>query len=69
MSRSKKPPLDADTILVTLDQIGNSIDAMTDVVNQLREYLDLNFEEEVVVDLEFDDEGRPLLEREFRTLH
>ena len=69
MSRSKKPPLDADTILVTLDQIGNSIDAMTDVVNQLRQYLDLNFEQEVVVDFEFDEEGYPLYEREVRTIH
>ena len=69
MSRRKKPPLDADTILVTLDQIGNSIDAMTDVVNQLREYLDMNFAEEVVVDFEFDEEGSPFYDREFHTIH
>lgn len=69
MSRHKKPPLDADTILVTLDHIGNSIDAMTDVVNQLRQYLDLNYEAEVVVDFEFDDEGYPMVDREARTLH
>ena len=69
MSRSRKPPLDADTILVTLDQIGNSIDAMTDVVNQLRQYLDMNFAEEVVVDFEFDEAGCPLYDQEVNTVH
>lgn len=69
MSRRKKPPVDADTILVTLDQIGNSIDAMTDVVNQLRQYLDMNFVEEVVVDFEFDEEGRPLYDQDAHTVH
>ncbi len=69
MSRSKKAPLDADTILVTLDQIGHSIDAMTEVVNQLRQYLDQNFEDEVVVDFEFDEDGAPLYEREEQLIH
>jgi hypothetical protein len=69
MSRSKKAPLDADTILVTLDQIGHSIDAMTEVVNQLRQYLDQNFEDEVVVDFEFDEDGAPLHEREEQLIH
>jgi hypothetical protein len=39
MSDDKKPQADSDTILLTLDQIGQTIDIMTSVVGRLRGYI------------------------------
>jgi len=39
MSEEKKGQVDAETILITLDQIGQTIDIMTDVVGRLRGYI------------------------------
>jgi hypothetical protein len=39
MSDDKKGQVDAETILMTLDQIGQTIDIMTDVVGRLRGYI------------------------------
>ena len=39
MSDLKKEQLDSETILLTLDQIGQTIDIMTSVVGRLRGYI------------------------------
>ena len=39
MSDDKKAPVDNETILLTLDQIGQTIDIMTNVVGRLRGYI------------------------------
>ena len=39
MSDNKKAQLDSETILMTLDQIGQTIDIMTNVVGRLRGYI------------------------------
>ena len=39
MSDSDKSPTDNETILMALDQIGQTIDVMTSVVGRLRNYL------------------------------
>lgn len=69
MSNDKKPPLDPDSIFATLDQIGNAIDAMTDVVGQLRYYLENHCVEEHIVDFEFDEDGVPIYESGDHIVH
>ena len=39
MSNSDKSPTDTETILMALDQIGQTIDVMTSVVGRLRTYV------------------------------
>ena len=39
MSDEKKAEVDSETILMTLDQIGQTIDIMTNVVGRLRGYI------------------------------
>ena len=39
MSDDKKAQVDSETILMTLDQIGQTIDIMTNVVGRLRGYI------------------------------
>ena len=39
MSENKKQPSEAETILLALDQISQTIDVMTSVVGRLRTYL------------------------------
>ena len=39
MSDNKKANVDSETILITLDQIGQTIDIMTNVVGRLRGYI------------------------------
>ena len=39
MSDSDKRPTDTETILMALDQIGQTIDVMTSVVGRLRSYV------------------------------
>ncbi|MGK0441206.1 MAG: hypothetical protein ACJA0N_001003 [Pseudohongiellaceae bacterium] len=39
MSGQKKAPVDTETILMTLDQLGQTIDIMTTVVGRLRHYV------------------------------
>lgn len=39
MTDNKKPQNDAETILMALDQISQTIDVMTSVVGRLRSYL------------------------------
>lgn len=46
MSNDKKTQLDSETILMTLDQIGQTIDIMTNVVGRLRGYITEQLEEE-----------------------
>ncbi len=40
MTNTKKPSLDPETVLDTLDHIGQAIDAMNEVVVELRDYLE-----------------------------
>ena len=45
MSDNKKAQLDSETILMTLDQIGQTIDIMTNVVGRLRGYITEHIDE------------------------
>lgn len=45
MSDDKKAPVDNETILLTLDQIGQTIDIMTNVVGRLRGYITEHMDE------------------------
>jgi len=39
MNNNKKAPIDTETVLMTLDQLGQTIDIMTSVVGRLRNYI------------------------------
>lgn len=39
MSDNKNDPVDTETILITLDQVSQTIDIMTNVVGRLRGYI------------------------------
>ncbi len=39
MTDNKNTPVDSETILITLDQIGQTIEIMTSVVGRLRGYI------------------------------
>ena len=45
MSEDKKAPVDNETILLTLDQIGQTIEIMTNVVGRLRGYITEHMDE------------------------
>lgn len=40
MSEDKKSDLDADRIMMTIDHIGETIDALTNILGRLRSYVD-----------------------------
>ena len=42
MSTDKKEPVDSEKILITLDQIGQTIEIMSSVVGRLRGYINEN---------------------------
>ena len=56
MSDSKKAEVDSETILMTLDQIGQTIDIMTNVVGRLRGYITEQIEHKPEGDFERDQE-------------
>lgn len=68
MSDNKKSDVDSETILMTLDQIGQTIDIMTNVVGRLRGYITEQIDNEVASDIDRT-EGRPLVHKESQTLH
>lgn len=50
MSDDKKAPVDNEAILLTLDQIGQTIDIMTNVVGRLRGYITEHMEDAETMD-------------------
>lgn len=54
MSDNKKAEVDSETILMTLDQIGQTIDIMTNVVGRLRGYITEQIEHKPERDFERD---------------
>lgn len=68
MSDSKKSDVDSETILMTLDQIGQTIDIMTNVVGRLRGYITEQMDNEVLSDFDRA-EGKALVHKESQTLH
>ncbi len=68
MSDNKKAEVDSETILMTLDQIGQTIDIMTNVVSRLRGYITEQIDNEMTSDLDIP-EGKPLIHKESQTLH
>ena len=46
MSNVKKPATDAESILLTLDQLGQTLDIMNNVVGRLRGYLHTHLREQ-----------------------
>ena len=68
MSENKKADVDSETILMTLDQIGQTIDIMTNVVGRLRGYITEQTDNEIASDLDRG-EGKPLVHKESETLH
>lgn len=69
MSSEKKSDVDNETILMTLDQIGQTIDIMTNVVGRLRGYITEQIDNELTNDLDTRTEGKPLVHKESPTLH
>ncbi len=70
-SDDKKAQVDSETILMTLDQIGQTIDIMTNVVGRLRGYITEQVEEvdrKNASDFERHDE-KLLIHKESHTLH
>ena len=68
MSDNKKPLADNETILLTLDQIGQTIDIMTNVVGRLRGYITEQMETETSREHEFNTQS-PMVHKQSRTLH
>ncbi|WP_101760201.1 hypothetical protein [Oceanicoccus sp. KOV_DT_Chl] len=65
MSDDKKAQLDSETILMTLDQIGQTIDIMTNVVGRLRGYIT----EQTSAQTNQDKEITPTVAEHSQTLH
>ncbi|MCP5146797.1 MAG: hypothetical protein H6986_01625 [Pseudomonadales bacterium] len=63
MSDSDKRPTDTETILMALDQIGQTIDVMTSVVGRLRSYVQ---QREAATGVE---QSTPAASRADQTLH
>lgn len=68
MSDNKKTSADSETILLTLDQIGQTIDIMTNVVGRLRGYITEKMDNDISSDFD-GGEGQPLVHKESKTLH
>lgn len=68
MSDNKKSDVDSETILMTLDQIGQTIDIMTNVVGRLRGYITEQIDNERPNDPEQRDD-KSLVHKESQTLH
>ena len=70
MSENKKADVDSETILMTLDQIGQTIDIMTNVVGRLRGYIteQVEADKEITMEVEIG-EGKELIHKESQTLH
>lgn len=68
MSDEKKAEVDSETILMTLDQIGQTIDIMTNVVGRLRGYITEQVDSQTSnkTDLAAKE---PLVHKESQTLH
>ena len=68
MSDNKKADVDSETILMTLDQIGQTIDIMTNVVGRLRGYITEQVDNKIANELDRG-EGQALVHKESQTLH
>ncbi|MGK0499325.1 MAG: hypothetical protein ACJAYG_000962 [Oceanicoccus sp.] len=68
MSDNKKADVDSEIILMTLDQLGQTIDIMTNVVGRLRGYITEPISNENRTNLERCDE-QVLVRKESETLH
>jgi hypothetical protein len=68
MSDNKKADVDSEIILMTLDQLGQTIDIMTNVVGRLRGYITEPINNENRTNLERCDE-QVLVRKESETLH
>ncbi|ARN74554.1 hypothetical protein [Oceanicoccus sagamiensis] len=69
MSDDKKADVDSETILMTLDQIGQTIDIMTNVVGRLRGYITEQVDNKVTDELDLSEGQQPLIHKESQTLH
>ena len=68
MSDDKNAEVDSETILMTLDQIGQTIDVMTSVVGRLRGYITEQADDDIACEQDRSD-GQPLTHKESKTLH
>jgi hypothetical protein len=71
MSDRKNRPMDPESILATLEHIGQAIDAMTAVVGELRDYLDQHYDVVEVSSVALEPEELELAEIDsgMRTVH
>lgn len=70
MADNKKDVVDSETILMTLDQIGQTIDIMTSVVGRLRGYITEQIDNPSTKNFEMDfSDEHALVHKESRTLH
>lgn len=69
MSDDKKAQLDSETILMTLDQIGQTIEIMTNVVGRLRGYITEQTTEAEATPTSPDAEAALMLGEQSQTLH
>lgn len=68
MSTDKKEPVDSEKILITLDQIGQTIEIMTSVVGRLRGYINENNDHPITANNEDFDISNPYQEQS-QTIH
>ena len=68
MSDNKKAEVDSETILMTLDQIGQTIDVMTSVVGRLRSYMTEQADNKLANELN-KSEAQAIVHKESQTLH
>lgn len=52
---NKKPPMDPETVLVTLDQISQTIEVLTGVVGRLQHYVQTHMPQQPQDELPFTD--------------
>lgn len=70
MNDDKKAQVDSETILMTLDQIGQTIDIMTNVVGRLRGYITEQLEaSETAIDTDADTDRVATHTVQSQTLH
>jgi hypothetical protein len=70
MSDNKKSEVDSEAVLITLDQVNQTLDVMTKVVGRLRGYITEQLDNEMDISSDLNrKETQPLIHKASQTVH